>query len=570
MIEQGVLGQKQLDNALELQQKTGGRLGEILVNYSVVTESQLERALKKQREINAGIDKETTLNEYARYGATTKEEAIRKVETLYNLNYINISKNSIDRDTFAVFDLDGLREQGAIPCSFDVGLGRVTFAIANPGNEKLIEGIKKYCKERNYQAEIRFAFEHEIEAKYREFLHRSDMTPTEKDVVDFVDNILNKGIKAGASDVHLEPREKGLQVRYRVDGLLSLKEHHDITAGFMQNLISRCKILADMNIAERRRPQDGRINDYLSGGRRYDLRVSTASIVSGEKIVFRIFEKESRIAQFSELGFSKKDESIVRKMLEEPYGIIYLAGATGTGKTTTLYAMLDVVNSEEINIYTIEDPIEKSIYNVNQIQVNTQAEITFPRMLRSLLRQDPDILVVGEIRDQETAELSVRSSLTGHLVLSTIHANNSFDAVIRLCNMGVEPYLLSAGCIGIVSQRLVRKLCPECKKEAKMSPAEEAWVRSVESKYSVESLVQNPVWVGGGCSKCNGIGYKGRIAVIEILPFEGHEFKKALAENRHEDLYEYALKNGVTPLDIGVCHRISGGITSVAEAMRVF
>jgi type II secretory ATPase GspE/PulE/Tfp pilus assembly ATPase PilB-like protein len=303
------------------------------------------------------------------------------------------------------------------------------------------------------------------------------------------------------------------------------------------------------------------------GGVKYDLRVSILLTSHGEKAVIRVFNKESRITDFAGLGFSPDDETAIKKMLSSAYGIVYLGGPTGSGKTTTLYAMIEHKNSDKINIYTIEDPVEKTIPGVNQIQVEPKTGVGYPEILRALLRQDPDILVVGEIRDQETADLSVRSSLTGHLVLSTVHANNALDIINRLYNMSVEPYLLSATALGFISQRLVRVLCPRCKQEVKPSPPEIIWLEQLSSVYGVDT---NKTFYGPmGCPACNNIGYKGRLAVAEVLSVTSREQKECLAARDIISLCDTSLKNGFAPLDLAGFLKASSGSTSVREVMRV-
>jgi len=326
-------------------------------------------------------------------------------------------------------------------------------------------------------------------------------------------------------------------------------------------VVSRVKIMADLNITERRLPQDGRIS-YLVAGKMIDLRVSTTPTMYGEKVVLRILDKSSVILEKEALGLTGKDLQTFEDLISRPYGIVLVTGPTGSGKTTTLYTALKELNVPEKNLVTLEDPVEFNFKGVNQMQVNPKAGLTFAAGLRSILRQDPDIIMVGEMRDNETAQIAVRSALTGHLVLSTIHTNDAASSIIRLVDMEIEPFLLSASILGIISQRLVRRICPQCSIQYEASPMEH---RLLEVPQETNILLKK----GEGCSYCNKSGYKGRIAVFEIMPITaGH---RQLIDRRAtaDELRNYAIEQGMMPLKHAAAQLVLQGITTVDELLRV-
>jgi len=353
-------------------------------------------------------------------------------------------------------------------------------------------------------------------------------------VVKLVNDIVSGGINSSASDIHLEPQEPEMVVRYRIDGLL-----HDIMTipkHIESAVISRIKVLSNMNIAERRRPQDGHIV-LNRNSREYDMRVSTMLTVSGEKTVMRIFDKTAMLIGLEELGFTPEDETRFGKLIERPYGIVLITGPTGCGKTTTLYAVLKQLNSAERNIITIENPVEYKINRINQVQVDEGAKITFATGLKTILRQDPDIIMVGEIRDKETAEIAMQAALTGHLVLSTLHTNDAASAITRLIDMGVEPFLVSATVIGAAAQRLCRTICPECK--------------------------------GKGCSSCYETGYKGRIGVFELMTVSENIQNLILEKASILRIRKQAEKEGMKTLAENGEDKVAAGITTKEEIKRV-
>ncbi len=375
--------------------------------------------------------------------------------------------------------------------------------------------------------------------------------------VRLVDSIIKEAIPYRASDIHIEPFEKIVRVRYRIDGTLQTRA--DIPIESYPAICARLKIMAGMNIAERRVPQDGRIN-LMVGGKEFDFRVSSLPTVYGEKFVIRILDKTSFSLTRADLGFTKASNEVLDKILSKPHGIILLTGPTGSGKSTTLYSFLREINKPEVNVVTVEDPVEYTLNGINQTQINTKANMTFASALRSILRQDPDIIMIGEIRDEETAQIAIRAAITGHLVFSTLHTNDAPGAIVRLEDMGVADYLVADALVGVVAQRLVKRLCPACKKRGKTTP-KEMEILGIDEPISIARPK--------GCQFCNQTGYKGRIAVHEIM-YVSDEMKVVIAKERSvEKLRELAREHGMTPLFDSCRDLVLKGITSLQELMTL-
>ena len=381
-----------------------------------------------------------------------------------------------------------------------------------------------------------------------------------KPVVDIVNEIIEDAIKKGASDIHFDPDEKTINVRIRIDG--ELHDYCKIPESVKKNLITRVKIISGMNITEFRLPQDGAIK-HLDDGKQLDLRVSSLPTIYGEKIVIRILDYSMSLSGLDTLGFSEHNLNLVKRVIASPNGIILTAGATGSGKSTTTYSILQKLNTPERNIITVEDPVEMKLKGLNQVQVMSEIGLDFNATLRSILRQDPDIIMIGEIRDGETARIAVRASITGHLVLSTIHTNNSLNTIERLLDMDIERYLLGTALNGVISQRLVKRLCPKCRKSRPANAYEKNLFKKVLNK-DVESIYE-PV----GCDDCFG-GYRGRLAVHEVLVLN-QAVRDAITNNmRKEDLRRlvYDKKNTFTILEDGL-EKVIQGLTSVDEVIRI-
>lgn len=379
-------------------------------------------------------------------------------------------------------------------------------------------------------------------------------------IVDIVNQIILYAAQHNASDIHLDPRENCLIVRMRLDG--ELKDHTIIPKEYERNLTTRVKLISNMNITETRLPQDGAIKGRIEG-KDLDMRVSALPTNEGEKVVIRILDFTKSLTGMDSLGFSPKNLQLVKKMMAVPNGIILVTGATGSGKSTTTYSMLQALNKEETNIITVEDPIEMNIEGINQVQVNSEIGLTFAAVLRSILRQDPNIILIGEIRDSETAQIAVRASITGHLVLSTIHTNDSLSTIERLLDMDVERYLLSSALTGIISQKLVRTLCPHCRKKRPVTPYEEHFFMKVMHKYV--SHVYEPV----GCEYCNH-GFKGRMAVHEVLYITDH-LRDVISDANidKEELRKIVYNGGVTTLLQDALEKVIEGHTTFNEVVRI-
>lgn len=376
--------------------------------------------------------------------------------------------------------------------------------------------------------------------------------------VRLVDSIIKEAIPARASDIHVEPYEKEVIVRYRIDG--DLIDRVSFSIDSFPAVAARIKILSDINIAERRVPQDGHIRMSING-KEYDFRVSSIPTIHGEKFVIRILDKSIFALSRKELGFTPQANKMIDQIIDKPHGIVLLTGPTGCGKTTTLYAFLRELNKSSKNTITVEDPVEYSMPRVNQIQINTKANMTFANALRSILRQDPDIIMVGEIRDEETAQIAIRAAITGHLVLSTLHTNDAAGAILRLVDMGIPDYLVSDAVVGIISQRLVKKLCPVCKKKVKTTPQEMKILGLDAPTY---------IYKPSGCNYCNNTGYRGRTAVHEIM-IMNDEMRDALISKKAslETIKALAAKNGTVSLFDAAKQLVIDGTTSIDELLRI-
>ncbi|MDD5093954.1 MAG: ATPase, T2SS/T4P/T4SS family [Dehalococcoidia bacterium] len=378
-------------------------------------------------------------------------------------------------------------------------------------------------------------------------------------IVRAVDLIMEQAVKDRASDVHIAPEENRVRIRYRIDGILH--EAMSLPLSVHLPLVSRLKILAGMNIADRRRPQDGQFS-IKTGGRAIDVRVATSDTVNGEMVVMRILDKSFALLGLTELGFLPDALARYQHMLNSPFGIILLSGPTGSGKTTSLYASVNQLNDGERNIMTIEDPVEYRFAGINQVQVNASAGMSFSDGLRALMRLDPDIILVGEIRDRETAQIAVQASLTGHLVLSSIHANDTVGSIFRLLDLGIEPFLISSSLVGVVAQRMIRRVCSHCRKPTK-APAEERLIyeRELEEKRS-------EFYYGKGCNSCANTGYRGRCGVYEILEMTEESRRLVLSNGSASDIRKQAIKDGMVPMWRDGMLKVKQGITTPYELLR--
>lgn len=544
MIDLGLITKEQLDEALKLQKKTGDKIGTCLQKLGFVTERQILKALESQYGIPS-IDLSTYRVDYNVINKVPESIARR-----HNIIPVKIENNKLYvaiEDPFNFLALDDVRLVAGMEVKPMIATGEgieslVKRIYSNESTKKVLEELSKGNLE-----EIQNIKEAEDEI--------FDSAP----VVRLVNSILDQAIKEKSSDIHIEPGENEVRVRYRVDG--QLQTAMTVPKNLHSALTTRLKIMASLDIAEKRVPQDGRY-DAVINGKYIDIRISVLPTIYGEKIVLRILDRSSFMIEKDKLGLSRENMVKFDRILSRPNGIILVTGPTGSGKTTTLYVMLNELNRENVNIITVEDPVEYMMPGLNQVQVNTKANMTFANGLRAILRQDPDIIMVGEIRDSETADIAIRAAITGHLVLSTIHTNDAASTVARLADMGIESYLLSASLTGIIAQRLMRKICPRCKEEYK--PSEYELMISQIPDFSGNFAR------GAGCSYCNNTGYRGRIAIHEIMEID-KPIRNLISNNvtSSDVIRETAIKNGMSTLFHEARNRVMEGVTSFEEMVRV-
>ncbi|HQJ15811.1 MAG TPA: ATPase, T2SS/T4P/T4SS family [Candidatus Omnitrophota bacterium] len=556
LITEGLITPSDLDKAINHQRKEGGRLGEVLVKLGIVTEEQIVKVVGKQLGLaffsfSAGMLKpaiDQKLDQFIPHEFAIKNFVLPLSHTLKSLTVAMA-------DPLDLILIDNLRKltgceiNPVIATRSDILKAMDDFY----GKSSMLKSAVSASYEKSEAEEPAATIEsHEEELSLDKLVARAEEAP----VVKLVDLIIRQAINERASDIHIEPFKDRISLRYRIDG--KLYEIPPPAKHLNLALVSRVKILAKLDIAEKRLPQDGAIVVKLDD-RVIDLRVSTVPTIWGEKAVLRILDKGSTLLSLSQMGYEPKQLEEIRRAIQMPYGLIFVTGPTGSGKSTSLYAMLNEIKSPSRNIVTVEDPVEFKLDGVNQVQVKPEIGLTFAAALRSFLRQDPDVMLVGEVRDLETAEICLRSSLTGHLVLSTLHTNDAPSAVNRLIDIGVEPYLISPTLILVVAQRLIRRLCPDCK-EAYEPTAEE--LGSVKVKAD---LLFRPK----GCPKCNQIGYRGRIAIGEVLVI--NEQIRELINQRASFLKirEVAVAGGMQTLFESAIRKVEAGVTSFEEALSV-
>ncbi|QQE13271.1 Flp pilus assembly complex ATPase component TadA [Planctomycetota bacterium] len=560
------------------------RVGDLLLERGLITQEQIESALEHQN----NDDKRRLLGEVlVELGYVTQEQVMASLADAYGVPFASLNSQIVDPNVFELLDDEYIRKQHVLPL-FKIH-GKLTVAMSEPANVFVTEEIERKT---NCEVQVVAATTQDISRTYTSKSSAKDIlvidelvddieeadlrlteqsveeisdiehTANESPVIRLVNGIIFGAVKEVASDIHIEPDEDQLRVRYRIDGRLFEKANPPI--GMLPAIVSRIKIMAAMDISERRIPQDGSIS-VIVNKRQIDLRVSTMPGKQGEKVVMRIIDRSNAQQNLSQLGFSQEMLFRYERIINQPNGIILVTGPTGSGKSTTLYASLNEINSDEINISTVEDPVEYSIKGMNQFQVNDKAGFTFANALRSLLRQDPDIIMVGEIRDKETARVSTQAALTGHLVMSTLHTNDAASAVTRLIDIGIEPYLVAATIRGVLAQRLIRKVCTHCKTKIDYT---------TESLNAIELLTASKhqmidAYHGVGCSACRYSGYAGRLGVYGLLTPD-EEILDLIAKNAGlQTLKHTAIENNsfITLRDDGV-EKIQAGLTTIEEIVR--
>jgi type IV pilus assembly protein PilB len=547
--------------------QTRRRLGDLLVDSGLISEEQLQQALKeKHKDQRIG-------DALLQRGYITEQQLIEVLEFQLGIPHVSLYRYPFDVKLFSMVSKDlakrnliiPLKKEGeklfvamADPMDFytidDLRLStgfHVEAAIAT--KDDILRAINKYY-------DMDEGFEELLDASPgTKELHDDKIADEDSPIVRLVNQILGNAASMKASDVHIDPQETKVAVRYRIDGVLRTER---VLPKHMQSVLTaRIKIMANLDITEHRVPQDGRIKINLDF-HPIDLRISTLPTVYGEKIVMRLLDLGSSLNDMNKLGFNKLNLNRFTSMINKPTGIVLLTGPTGSGKSSTLYAALNQLNSEEVNIITVEDPVEYQLEGINQIQVNSNVGMTFAKGLRAILRQDPNIIMVGEIRDKETVEVAIRASLTGHLVLSTLHTNDSLGSITRLLDMGVEPFLVASSLSGIVAQRLVRRVCRDC--EEIQAPTKREIEIFARRGMKVETIKR-----GRGCSSCNMTGYKGRIAIHEVLVIDDEMRRVIMNGESFSRLRELAIKNKtIFLIDDGLL-KVKQGITTTEEVLRV-
>ncbi len=557
------------------------RIAELLVRGGIVTREQLSQAQENERDNGSSIT-----NELVRLGFTSEDRLTEFLVKQFGIERVELSPNDIEDAIFSLVPPHLVQKHQLIPLKL-IG-STLTVAMADPTdlvaiNEvKFITGygvravlatpsaIKKTLEHRfggvSYDEVLKKFGDGEMEV-----IHEADdvnlqelqQATMEAPVVTLVNAILADAAKRKASDIHIEPYEKIFRVRFRVDGVL--QEIMTPPLRLKNPLISRLKVMAGLDIAERRLAQDGRIKLKMGMGGELDIRVSVLPTLFGEKIVMRLLDKSSLQLDMSKLGFDAKPLSDFKEAIHKPYGMILITGPTGSGKSTTLYSALSELNKADVNISTVEDPVEYNLVGINQVQVREQIGLSFAACLRSFLRQDPDIIMVGEIRDLETAQIAVKAALTGHLVLSTLHTNDAPSTVDRLIDMGIEPFLLTSSINLVAAQRLVRRICENCKEPLEASPS--ALINLGVDVAEVGSGF--PTFHGRGCANCNATGYRGRLAIYEVMSMQEALKEMILRDASSIELKREAVRLGMSTLRMSALQKVREGLTTIEETVRV-
>ena len=565
LIKEDVINLDQLKTAIQEQRETGKRLGETLLNLGYIDEHQLVAYLSKQYGVPAiNLDQfEISLDILK---SVSRETAIKhKLIPISKSGSTLVVAMSDPSNIFAVDDL-----------KFATGNNIEVVVTSERSIRNAIErfyGSQQEWEDAQKARESTAAVDRllgdlddvllELTGEENIDINDLEKASEEAPVIKLVNHLLMDSIRKAASDIHIEPYEKDLRVRYRIDGVLydimrpPLKLKNAVT--------SRIKVMSNLDIAERRLPQDGRIKVKLGHGKTMEYRVSVVPTLFGEKVVMRILDKESLKLDLTKLGFYDQQLEVFKKSIYQPYGMVLITGPTGSGKTTTLYSSLMDLNRIDVNISTAEDPVEYSLPGVNQVQVHEEIGLTFASCLRSFLRQDPDIILVGEIRDYETAEIAIKSALTGHLVLSTLHTNDAPSTITRLLNMGVEPFLVTASLNSIVAQRLVRVACPSCRQQIDVPP--QALIDLGVSPKDVSDFVVYK-GTGEGCKTCSGTGYKGRLAVFEVMEINEELKEFILSGASALEIKREAIRQGMMTLRQSALEKLKQGITTIEEVVR--
>ena len=547
------------------------RLGELLLEHGLLTAEQLESALAAQRL------QRRPLGQVLLAQGLVDEKALAGVLSLhFNVPQIDFTRARIDKDALALIPETYAREHTILPIHLEKDV--LDVATVDPGDLALFAELKVLTRKRikpmlGVRSEIERAITQSyklrtgVDRNVRSFeesrqpgqpIRRLADVRQDAPVVQIVDLIIAQAAEERASDIHIEPQQDHLRVRFRIDGVL-----HDATklpATLAAPISSRIKLLANLDIVDRRHSQDGQIQTTVDG-RPLDIRVGTIETIWGEKVVLRLLERSRSVLRLDALGFSPASLEAFQELIRSPYGMILVTGPTGSGKTTTLYAAVSELNRMEQNIMTIEDPVEYTFENINQIQINRLAGITFANGLRSILRQDPDAILVGEIRDKETAEISVQSALTGHLVLSSLHATDAVGAIYRFLEMGIEPFMVTSAVIGVEAQRLVRRICDQCRTTYKPPLVEFEFYSAIGGRGAIFRR-------GSGCAHCSHTGFHDRIAIFEVLRVTDAIKRLLIRDSQPDVLRRQAVEDGMKTLRESGVEKIDLGLTTIGEVMR--
>ena len=547
LLQAGLITKEQLDEAIAIHEATGRRLGRILVDMGAVPSADVARSIGEQ----LGIE------------------------------FVEPSAQPLNEEVLRLVPLSVARRLQAIPVAKDNGV--LTVAMVDPLDIIAVDDLRRLTgldvrtaitTPEEFQAAVeRYPALEATMEQVLEDMPLVQVAPGEEEmslevlrrmaeeapVVRLVSQMLDEAVRQRASDVHIERQQHSLRVRYRVDGLLMTKSQ--LPTRVHPQIVSRIKILANMDIAERRAPQDGGFG-FKSDSKQIDVRVSTIPAIFGEKVVMRLLDRSQANYKLEALGLAPKDQARLLNVIEQPQGIFLVTGPTGSGKTTTLYAVLNRLNREEVNVLTVEDPVEYQIPGINQVQVSGRSKISFASTLRHFLRQDPDIIMVGEVRDEETARVAIQAALTGHLVLSTLHANDALGGITRLLDMGIEPYLIASSLEGVAAQRLVRVLCPQCKEP------DHPDLEELRRRFG-EIPADATFYRGRGCTFCNYTGYRGRIAIFEVAPIDDEIRHLIVSRAPHHELKNAAEAKGMTGMYQDGLLKAARGITTLSEVVRV-
>ena len=575
-----------MDNSIASRLRRKKRLGDLLLGAGVITQEQVEDALKKQKEAGNGQKLGMTLVDM---GIMNDEIIAEALCHQMGLERVHLAGITIEDEVLALVDEKVLRKYMLLPYEFapdNPNVLRVAFSdpldmiamddlsiITGMQIEIRVTTVKDVSQalDRFYGNSEAMKVADQFAAERREKYGNNKDGKEESEevkqapIVRLVNQIIEQAVHKRTSDIHFEPLENQLRIRFRVDGVLQEAMRHDIS--LLSAMVARIKIVGGMDISEKRKPQDGRMTQIVDR-QEYDIRVSILPTVYGEKIVMRLAQKTALSRDKKDLGFEPEELHRFEDILKHPNGIMLDTGPTGSGKSTTLYTALSELNTEEVNIITVEDPVEANINGINQVQVNAKAGLTFAAALRSILRQDPDIIMIGEIRDGETAGIAVESAITGHLVVSTLHTNSAASTISRLADMGIENYLISDAVIGVIAQRLLRRVCPRCKRMVPADDLEKKELGIPEEKWGEEVLIPH-IEPNEECLECGGAGYKGRIGIYEIMQMSPALKRIIATGGTAEELEKEAIKEGMNTLVMSANKQVLKGITTLQEVHRV-